>query len=87
MGLCWAVVAAAGVLPRRCGWPDRTDSKQVGEPDRIRLFAESFVGQGHRHRIRERGEIDRPNILEATAGHAARVAALPLTPDFLLLDA
>lgn len=87
--LAGPVVAAAVVLPRRCRLPGLDDSKQVREPDRIRLFAEIV------HRARGIGigsateaEIDRLNILEASRLAMRRaLQALHLPPDFLLLDA
>jgi ribonuclease HII len=65
------------------------DSKQVGEPDRVRLFAEIVrralgIGIGSA----SEAEIDRLNILEATRLAMRRaLQALPMLPDFLLLDA
>ncbi|MCC2640263.1 MAG: rnhB [Nitrospira sp.] len=87
--LAGPVVAAAVLLPRRCRLPGLNDSKQVGEPDRVRLFAEIV------HRARGLGigaateaEIDRLNILEASRLAMRRaLQALHLLPDFLLLDA
>ena len=87
--LAGPVVAAAVVLPRRCRLAGLDDSKQVGEPDRVRLFAEILrralgIGIGSASGT----EIDRLNILEATRLAMRRaVEALPLPPDFLLLDA
>jgi ribonuclease HII len=77
------------VLPRRCRLPGLNDSKQVGEADRIRLFAEIVrraigVGIG----AATEAEIDRLNILQATRLAMQRaLQALPFPPDFLLLDA
>jgi ribonuclease HII len=87
--LAGPVVAAAVVLPRRCSLAGLDDSKLVGEPDRVRLFAEIVrraigIGIGSA----SEAEIDRLNILEATRLAMRRaVQALPLSPDFLLLDA
>lgn len=87
--LAGPVVAAAVVLPRRCSLPGLNDSKQVGETERLRLFAEIVrraigVGIGAATEV----EIDRLNILQATRLAMRRaLQALPLRPDFLLLDA
>ena len=87
--LAGPVVAAAVLLPRRCRLPGLNDSKQVGESDRVRLFAEivrraTGVGIG----AATEAEIDRLNILQATRLAMRRaLQALPLQPDFLLLDA
>lgn len=87
--LAGPVVAAAVVLPRRCSLLGLNDSKQVGESDRVRLFAEivrraTGVGIG----AATEAEIDRLNILQATRLAMRRaLQALPLQPDFLLLDA
>jgi len=87
--LAGPVVAAAVVLPRRCRLLGLNDSKQVGEADRIRLFAEIVrraigVGIG----AATEAEIDRLNILQATRVAMQRaLQALPFPPDFLLLDA
>lgn len=87
--LAGPVVAAAVLLPRRCSLRGLNDSKQVREPDRVRLFTEIV------HRARGVGigaateaEIDRLNILEASRLAMWRaLQALHLPPDFLLLDA
>lgn len=87
--LAGPVVAAAVVLPRRCKVVGLDDSKQVGEPDRVRLFAEIVrraigIGIGSA----SGAEIDRLNILEATRLAMRRaLLALPISADFLLLDA
>jgi len=87
--LAGPVVAAAVVLPRRCSLAGLDDSKQVGEPDRVRLFAEIVrramgIGVGSA----SEAEIDCLNILEATRLAMRRaLQALPILPDFLLLDA
>lgn len=87
--LAGPVVAAAVVLPRRCNLPGLNDSKQVRESDRVRLFAEIVrraVGVGIGSATA--AEIDRLNILQATRLAMRRaLEALPLQPDFLLLDA
>ncbi len=87
--LAGPVVAAAVVLPRRCSLPGLDDSKQVSESDRGRLFDEIVrramgIGIGSA----TEAEVDRLNILEATRLAMRRaLQALPLSPDFLLLDA
>ncbi len=87
--LAGPVVAAAVLLPRRCRLPGLNDSKQIGESDRGRLFAEILrravgVGIG----AATEAEIDRLNILQASRLAMRRaLMALPLQPDFLLLDA
>jgi ribonuclease HII len=65
------------------------DSKQVGEPERVQLFGEIVrramgIGVGSA----SEAEIDCLNILEATRLAMRRaLQALPVLPDFLLLDA
>jgi ribonuclease HII len=87
--LAGPVVAAAVVLPRRCRLLGLNDSKQVGEPERARLFDDivhraTAVGIG----AATEGEIDCLNILHATQLAMRRaLQALSLPPDFLLLDA
>lgn len=87
--LAGPVVAAAVILPRRCNLRGLNDSKQVGESERVRLFAEIVrraigIGIG----ASAEREIDRLNILQATRLAMWRaLQALPLQPDFLLLDA
>ncbi len=87
--LAGPVVAAAVILPRRCMLAGLDDSKQIDESDRVRLFAEIVrraigIGIGSANEA----EIDRLNILEATRLAMRRaLQALPLAPDFLLLDA
>lgn len=87
--LAGPVVAAAVILPRRCMLAGLDDSKQIDESDRVRLFAEIVrraigIGIGSANEA----EIDRFNILEATRLAMRRaLQALPLVPDFLLLDA
>ena len=87
--LAGPVVAAAVLLPRRFRLPGLNDSKQVGEFDRVRLFAEIVrraisVGIG----AATETEIDRLNILQASKLAMRRaLEALPVQPDFLLLDA
>ena len=87
--LAGPVVAAAVVLPRRCRLAGLDDSKQIDESERARLFAEIVrraMGIGVGSASEE--EIDRLNILEATRLAMRRaLQALPLVPDFLLLDA
>lgn len=87
--LAGPVVAAAVLLPRRCRLPGLNDSKQISESERNRLFAEivrraTGVGIG----AATEAEIDRLNILEASRLAMRRALdALPLRPDFVLLDA
>jgi ribonuclease HII len=87
--LAGPVVAAAVVLPRRCALAGLDDSKQIDETVRARLFGEIVrraigIGIGSA----SEAEIDRLNILEATRLAMRRaLQALPLAPDFLLLDA
>lgn len=87
--LAGPVVAAAVVLPRRCVLAGLDDSKQIDETVRGRLFGEIVrraigIGIGSA----SEAEIDRLNILEATRLAMRRALhALPLAPDFLLLDA
>ena len=87
--LAGPVVAAAVLLPRRCLLPGLNDSKQIVESDRARLFAEivrraTGVGIG----AATEAEIDRLNILQASLLAMRRaLMALPVQPDFLLLDA
>lgn len=87
--LAGPVVAAAVLLPRRCRLPGLNDSKQLVESDRVRLFAEIIrratgVGIG----AATEAEIDRCNILQASLLAMRRaLVALPVQPDFLLLDA
>lgn len=87
--LAGPVVAAAVLLPRRCRLPGLNDSKQIVESDRVRLFAEivrraTGVGIG----AATEAEIDRLNILQASRLAMRRaLMALPVRPDFLLLDA
>lgn len=87
--LAGPVVAAAVLLPRRCRLLGLNDSKQIVESDRVRLFAEivrraTGVGIGSA----TEAEIDRLNILQASLLAMRRaLMALPVQPDFLLLDA
>jgi ribonuclease HII len=77
------------LLPRRFRLPGLNDSKQIGESDRDRLFVEIVrravsVGIG----AATEAEIDRLNILHASKLAMRRaLEALPVQPDFLLLDA
>ena len=87
--LAGPVIAAAVLLPRRCRLPGLNDSKQIAESERNRLFAEivhraTGVGIG----AATEAEIDRLNILQASRLAMRRALdALPVRPDFLLLDA
>jgi ribonuclease HII len=87
--LAGPVVAAAVVLPQGLLLPGLTDSKQVTEPERERLFEiirEKAVcfGVG----IAEERTIDDVNILQATIIAMERaLERLTPRPDYLLLDA
>jgi ribonuclease HII len=87
--LAGPVVAAAVILPRRCQFAGLNDSKQLTEMERERLYDEirqRAVGIGV-GQANER-EIDAMNILEATRLAMGRaIQALPVMPDYLLLDA
>ncbi len=87
--LAGPVVAAAVILPRRCQLAGLNDSKQLTEMERERLYDEirqRAVGIGV-GQASER-EIDAMNILEATRLAMRRaIQALPVMPDYLLLDA
>jgi len=86
--LAGPVVAAAVVLPQHCEIPGLGDSKKLNARARSRLVPEIrdhalATGIG----VAEADEIDRVNILQASLRAMARaVAALGLTPDFLLVD-
>jgi ribonuclease HII len=87
--LAGPVVAAAVVLPRDLLIPGLTDSKQVPEAERERLFGVirsqavcSGIG------IADERTIDEVNILQATIIAMERaLASLAPRPDYLLLDA
>jgi ribonuclease HII len=87
--LAGPVVAAAVVLPEGLLIPGLTDSKQVLEAERERLFdviREQSIcfGVG----IADERTIERVNILQATIIAMERaIEALSLRPDYLLLDA
>jgi ribonuclease HII len=87
--LAGPVVAAAVVLPEGFVLTGLTDSKQVPEPERDRLFDEIrqqavCYGIG----IADERTIDEANILQATIIAMERaLAALAPQPDYLLLDA
>ncbi len=87
--LAGPVVAAAVVLPDGLLIPGLTDSKQVAEPDRDRLFdviqAQAVCyGIG----ISDERTIDDVNILQATIlAMKQALQALDPQPDYLLLDA
>jgi ribonuclease HII len=87
--LAGPVVAAVVILPRRCSLPGLNDSKQVVEPERVRLYAEISkralaVGIG----CATEREIEALNIVQATRLAMSRaIQALPQSPDFLLIDA
>jgi ribonuclease HII len=87
--LAGPVVAAAVVLPEGVLIPGLTDSKQVAEPDRERLFdvireQALCFGVG----IADERTIDEVNILQATIIAMERaLELLAPRPDYLLLDA
>jgi ribonuclease HII len=87
--LAGPVVAAAVILPRCCRLPGLNDSKQLSESERNRLYGlisakACMIGVG----VASEQEIDGINILEATRLAMRRaIGAMPLVPDFLLLDA
>lgn len=86
--LAGPVVAAAVVLPHRARLPGVDDSKKLSAPKREEIFSllqkkASAIGVG----IVEAEEIDRLNIHQASLKAMEKaVAALPLPPDFLLID-
>jgi len=87
--LAGPVVAAAVVLPEGLLIPGLTDSKQVLEPDRERLFAiirEQAVSFGIG--IVDERTIDEVNILQATIiAMEQALQQISPRPDYLLLDA
>lgn len=86
--LAGPVVAAAVILPDEFNLPGLTDSKQLSEKARERLYPlireqALAVGIG----VARAEEIDRINILQATLRSMQRaVGRLNLSPDFLLID-
>jgi ribonuclease HII len=86
--LAGPVVAAAVILPESFELPGLTDSKQLSEKARERLYplirAQALaVGIG----VARPDEIDRINILQATLRSMQRaVGRLNVSPDFLLVD-
>lgn len=86
--LAGPVVAAAVILPERFDLPGLTDSKQLSEKHRERLYPlirtqALAVGVG----VARPEEIDRINILQATLRSMERaVGRLNVPPDFLLID-
>jgi ribonuclease HII len=86
--LAGPVVAAAVILPESFDLPGLTDSKQLSEKTRERLYPlirtqALAVGIG----VARAEEIDRVNILQATLRSMMRaVGRLQLPPDFLLVD-
>jgi ribonuclease HII len=86
--LAGPVVAAAVILPDSFDLPGLTDSKQLSEKARDRLYplirAQALaVGIG----VARVEEIDRINILQATLrGMQRAVGRLNVPPDFLLVD-
>ena len=87
--LAGPVVAAAVILPEGLLIPGLTDSKQVTEPERDRLFEvirEQAVGFGIG--IADERTIDDVNILQATILAMERaLEQITPRPDYLLLDA
>jgi ribonuclease HII len=87
--LAGPVVAAAVILPRGLTIPGLTDSKQVPEPERERLFDvihQQAVSCGIG--AADERTIDEVNIYQATIIAMERaLAALSCQPDYLLLDA
>jgi ribonuclease HII len=87
--LAGPVVAAAVILPDGIVISGLTDSKQVSEPERDRLFdviRQQAVCYGIG--IADERTIDEVNILQATIiAMGQAVAALSPQPDYLLLDA
>ncbi len=87
--LAGPVVAAAVILPPGLLIPGLTDSKQVPEPERDRLFEvirrqAVCYGVG----VADERTIDEVNILQATIiAMEKALAALSPPPDYLLLDA
>jgi ribonuclease HII len=86
--LAGPVVAAAVILPETFDLPGLTDSKQLSEKARERLYPlireqALAVGVG----VARAEEIDRINILQATLRSMERaVRRLGVSPDFLLID-
>ncbi|MGN0865727.1 MAG: ribonuclease HII [Akkermansia sp.] len=87
--LAGPVVAAAVVLPPGLAIPGLNDSKKLTARRREALYtqlredAHVLIGVG----MAEAAEIDRLNILRATHEAMARaVSALPMPPDFCLID-
>jgi ribonuclease HII len=87
--LAGPVVAAAVILPARCRLAGIDDSKLLSESERERAYTtvmDRAVAVGVGSASPE--EIDQLNILEATRLAMQRaVAALPIAPDCLLIDA
>jgi ribonuclease HII len=87
--LAGPVVAAAVILPTRCRLAGVDDSKQLSEPERVRLY-EVIVqrARGVAVGVATEQEIDHLNILEATRLAMCRaLASLTLQADYLLIDA
>jgi ribonuclease HII len=87
--LAGPVVAAAVILPTRCRLAGVDDSKQVSEPERVRLY-EVIVqrARGVAVGVATEQEIDHLNILEATRLAMYRaLASLTLQADYILIDA
>ena len=87
--LAGPVVAAACILSRSRYFEHLNDSKQLTPEIRERLFAEITSDPASRFGIglADVETIDRVNILQATfLAMRQAVAALPTTPDYLLVD-
>lgn len=86
--LAGPVVAACVVLDPACDYSIFVDSKRIDAERRNRLYAE-LQGNGARIGIGlvSEADIDRINILQASLlAMKKAVLALPLKPDFLLVD-
>ena len=86
--LAGPVVSAVVILPRRFGIAGLNDSKQVVPAERERLYRHIVKRAVVAIGLATEREIDTVNILQATRLAMLRaLQALPVTPDFLLLDA
>jgi len=86
--LAGPVVSAVVILPRRFGIAGLNDSKQVVPAERERLYRHIVKRAVVAIGLATEREIDTVNILQATRLAMFRaLQALPVTPDFLLLDA
>ncbi len=86
--LAGPVVAASVILPPDCDYTQFKDSKKLTPHKRTKLYnvlrqIDARIGTG----IASEGEIESCNILQASLLAMKRaVEALPVTPDFLLVD-